>query len=166
MKEYKLSTSYYIFIVFFVAAGVLGLYAGFHMLIDNTDANGGEEGILLSVAFLILGTLYIIAGFTMLLQAIYYKGIGLKISKEGIGETLVFMNIFAFYFVMPVKFIPWDAVVKLGTEKGYIMADIDASKVTAGSISKILLKLAGYGFCMSFVKPKVTREDIDAFRMC
>ena len=87
--------------------------------------------------------------------------------KHGIGtQTIILLtNIFAFFFAMPVKFIPWDAVIAFDEEKGYMVAYLDTSKVEAGGFAKTLLKLGGYRFCGSFVNPVIKEEDIEEFRL-
>ncbi len=163
MKEYKLSLGYYIFIAIFGIFGALAVVLGFSMITDSNTAAAEDEGPLAWI-FIVVGTVWVISAMTMILQIFFYKKSGLKLSKEGISDTLVFMNILAFYFVMPVKFIPWDAINSISEEKGVLVAVVDTSKVDASGMAKLLLKLCGYQFCAMFVKPRVTREDINEYR--
>ena len=164
MKNFKLSSKFYLFIPFFAAVGFLAVHMGFSMLFDGLTMEEGGEGIVLPVAFAIAGVTYLIVAVTMILQLVFYKGSGLKMNEEGIHDTFVLTNIFAFFFAMPVKFIPWDAVIAFDEEKGYMVAYLDTSKVNAGGLAKSLLKLGGYRFCGPFVEPAVTEEDIKEFR--
>lgn len=164
MKEFKLSGVFYGFMAFFGVFGVLALNMGFSMLAENAGTTGGDEGILFPVLFILVSAVMILSTITMIMQVVFYKGKGLKLTEEGICDSFVCLTIFALYFFVPVRFIPWDAVKHITKENGYWNAEVDTSKVVAGGFAKALLKIAGFNFGMSFVKPKVKYEDIAAFK--
>ena len=159
MKNFKLNSKFYLFIVFFAVVGAVLIHMGFSLLLDDA----GGQGVVLPALFALVGASYLIVAMTLILQLVFYKGSGLKMDEEGIHETFVLANIFAFFFAMPVKFIPWDAVRAFDEEKGCMVAYLDTSKVEAGGFSKALLKLGGYRFCGSFVNPVVTEEELKEF---
>ena len=160
MKNFKLNSKFYLFIVFFAVVGIVAVHMGVTMLFDGETG----DGVVLPAVFALAGATYFIVAITMLVQLVLYKGIGLKLNDKGIYETFVLTNIFAFFFAMPVKFFPWDAVAAFDEEKGYLVAYLDTSKVEASGFAKTLLKLGGYRFCGSFVDPIITEEDIEEFR--
>lgn len=158
MKEFKLSVSFYVMMVFFAVAGLFAIKTGLTFILEPA-----ELGSLFGYLFALIGALWFISSLTMLLQIVSYKGTGLKMDKEGIHDTLIFGTVLAFYFCFPIKFIPWEAVKAVNTKKGITYALVDAYKVQASIAGKVLVKLFGYGFGGNFVKPRVTQEDIKKY---
>lgn len=164
-KEYKLNWRYWFFLILFSGVVILGasvvpnLFAG-----EITDENGEPLGPAFSI---IIGTLmtlvlctYLITVFTLLRQLVVRRGRGLKITDTGIEDTMVFVNVFALVFVLPVRCIPWEAIKYYDkTDKG-LYVRVNTKQVQAGFLARIILKILGYQFCQGFVKPDVTAEDI------
>lgn len=159
MKEIKLGTMFYVFIALFAVVGVGAIHMGLSLMVDDTD----DQGVIFSLLIILIAAGYVLSAVTMLMQVIFYKGIGLKLSEEGVSDTLVIVNVFAFFFVAPVRFIPWDALSEIKDEGRFVMALVDTSKVKANGFAKLLLKIFGYHFCIGYAKPRVTLEDIEAF---
>lgn len=112
MKEIKLGTMFYVFIAFFAVVGVGAIHMGLSLMVDDTD----DQGVIFSLLIILIAAGYVLSAVTMLMQVIFYKGIGLKLSEEGVSDTLVIVNVFAFFFVAPVRFIPWDALSEIEDE--------------------------------------------------
>ncbi|MBR4020848.1 MAG: hypothetical protein IKI99_06005 [Firmicutes bacterium] len=160
MNTYKLGMKFIVMMVFLAVVSVLAASVGISMV---KDAGPDGENRILGIAFLVVGVSYVWSTLMMLAQLLMYKGTGLQMSAEGIANSFVCVNLFAFMFVAPVGFIPWDAVGKISEERGFYHASVDTSKVEAGFMGKLLLKLAGFTFGSGMIKPAVKLEDIHRY---
>lgn len=157
MKTYKISVKFIVMTIFMAAVAILAVSTGLGMI--KEDGIGGENGPF-GVLFFVVGASYVWSAWMMLAQLIVDKGIGMRLTEEGIEQTFVCVNLLAFMFVAPISFIPWDAVGKISERQGFYSAPVETDKVKAGFMGKFLLKLAGFGFGSGMVKPAVDREDI------
>lgn len=167
MKNYKLNWRYWFFLILFLIILILGIRVEYLALTGQiVDENGEKLGFLWTFIPVAVITpillLYLTSFINMLKLFIRNKGCGLKISDEGIENTAVVLKLFAIVLVLPVKHIPWEAVIYYATEDiPYIR--VDTKQVQAGFFAKIILKILGYNFCYGFVKPAVSAEDIDCY---
>ena len=91
MKNFKLNSKFYLFIVFFAVVGVVAVHMGFTMLFDGETG----DGVVLPAVFALAGATYFIVAITMILQLVFYKGIGLKMNNEGINRFVqIFIPLF------------------------------------------------------------------------
>lgn len=157
MKTYKISVKFIVMTVFMIAIAVLAVSVGASMI--REDGIDGENGML-GVLFLVVGASYVWSAWMLLMQMIVDKGIGMRLTEEGIEQTFVCVNLLAFMFVAPVSFIPWSAIGEISERQGFYSAPVETDKVQAGFMGKFLLKLAGFGFGSGMVKPSVKREEI------
>lgn len=160
MKTYKLSGSYYGTVVFLMVLSVLFSKCGYMLLLDYAIGKEDSSILILAIPFILAGTAAFISVATMIMQIFFYKGIGIKLSEEGISDTLVYAGWMMFNIIIPVKFIPWDAILNVYWDSQYrcMAAEVDISKVKASKFGKFVLKHEGYYF--RDVKPKPTREEI------
>lgn len=167
MKEYKAGWRYYFFLIFFSLVSVLGARV-IWMLLSGEVMDGDEEmsrgmAIFLSVLIGLAFSTYIETAAVLLWQLIRFDGCALEITENGIENTLVYVNILAFMFVFPVKRIPWEAVKYADfDDEPYIR--VDTKQVRAGWFAKAILFVLGYHFCLPFVKPKVSCDDVRCYQ--
>ena len=167
MKEYKAGWRYYFFLIFFFLVSLMGIRV-IWMLLNGEVLNGDEEmsremAIFLSVMMGLAFSTYIETAVALIWQLVRFRGCCLQITASGVENTLVYVNILAFVLVLPVKRIPWEAVkyADLDDQTPYIR--VDPKQVEAGTLAKLLLKILGFQFALSFVKPQVTSEDVKPF---
>lgn len=163
MKEYKAGWRYYFFLTFFIGVVLLGMRVIFMLLAGRiSDENGQLTKTIsygLAIMIGIVLSTHVLTVFNLLKQIILHKGSVVTLSDYGIENTVVFINLFAFMIVVPVKIIPWEAVTYYDEDYNpYIRVDV--TEVECGGVAKLLLKVLGYHFCLSFVKPEVTSMDL------
>ena len=156
MKTYKISLGFIIMMMFLLGFGILAVVFGIQIVREGGVNSQNGIGLI----FLIVGSSYVWSGWMMLMQLIMDKGVGMRFTEEGIEQTFAIVNLFAFIFVAPIRFIPWDAVKEITSSKGIYRASVDLDKVEAGFMGKRLLHMAGFCFCNNMVKPSVERDDI------
>ena len=167
MKQYKATWRYYFFLIFFSLASLLGLRVLFMLFngqvkFDDNEAIDRFLVIITCTMIIIVLSTWISSCLRMLFQLIKHKKSLVTITPNGIENTLVFINLFAFVIVSPVKLIPWEAVKYYdGDENPYIR--INVNMVKAGWFAKLLLRVLGYHFCYSFVKPIVSSDDVEDY---
>ncbi len=167
MKKYIASWRYYFFLIFFSLASLLGLRVLFMLLngevkYEDNEALDKMLVIITSTVIIIVLSTWILSCLRMISQLIRNKKSLLTITPSGIENTLVFINLFAFIIVAPVKLIPWESVKYYdGDDAPYIRVNVNM--VTAGWFAKLLLRVLGYHFCYSFVKPAVSVDDVEDY---
>lgn len=166
MKKYKFNWRYWFFIVLFI--GILALGAKVILMTFNgevVDESGTviEPDFILVMMGLVLMS-YLITVISLLKIYIKNKGCGLIITDRGIENTVVFINLFAFVIVLPVKLIPWEAIKYYDKEEKSLYIRVHRKEIGAGFFAKLIISVLGYNFCKGFVKPDVTEEDIEKYR--
>lgn len=166
MKACKAGWRYYFFLIFFAAASVLGMKVIWMLLngevMDDSGDMSAAASVSLSILIGIAFSTYVETAVMMLWQVLRFDGCLLEINQNGIENTLVFVNILAIVLVVPVKRIPWEAVTYTDFDDDpYIR--VNTKKVRAGRLAKLLLMIMGYQFCLSFVKPKVTCDEVKCY---
>lgn len=167
MKEYKAGWRYYFFLIFFSLVSVLGSRV-IWMLLNGEVLDGDEEmsrgmAVFLTVMISLVLSTYIQTAATLLWQLLRFHGCALEITSVGVEHTLVYVNILAFVLVFPVRLIPWEAVRYADLEEDMPYIRVDIKRVEACKLAKLLLWIMGFQFCVSFVKPRVTCEDVKPF---
>ena len=171
MKTYKAAWRYYFFAILFTAVSLMGARVLYMLLTEGVsfgdDLTAGENrflSILLTVVLFFPLLSYLRAAWYLWRQLIKFKGAVITLTDAGIENTLVFTWLFAFVFIRPVKLIPWEAVKYYAPEDSHPYVRLRAKEVKAGWLARMILKLKGYGFLFSFVKPRVPAEDVDIYR--
>jgi len=152
MKTYKLSVKSIFLAVFFAAVSLLAISVGLQILKD------GDLEVLIGILFILAGLSYTDTALTIILQILKCNGNGLTISDKGIEHTFVIVNILAFMFAAPIRCIPWESITEW--KKGEMIISVDTSKIEAGVLAKLLIKLTGYYFCKGNLKNSVAVEDV------
>lgn len=166
MHRFKLNWKVYFFLSFFSLVIIIGARAVYMLLGGQVSygEDGEEIGKGLSVFMAVLVSLvlstYFITVLNLLKQIICFKRTALTITENGIENTLILLNLFAFVFVVPVKLIPWEAVKYFDSDNGIPYIRINIKEIEAGFLAKAVLFVLGYDFCFGFVKPHVCVEDV------
>ena len=171
MKTYKATWRYYFFAILFTAVTLLGARALYMLFAGQVsfgdDLTAGENKFLCIFAAVVLFfplMSYARSSYYLWRQLIKYKGAVITLTDRGIENTLVFTWLLALVFIRPVKLIPWEAVKFYDEDDGHPYVRLRTKKVQAGWTARLILRLWGYMFLPSFVKPKVSAEDVSAYQ--
>ena len=110
---------------------------------------------------LIVASSYLWSALVLLRQYLVHGGKAFTLTENGIENTLTFVIIFAFVFVLRVKCIPWDAVTYADAENIYIRAK--RKRIRAGFLAKTIVGVKGFLFCHGFCKRKLTRDEFETY---
>lgn len=165
MKTYKLNTKYLICMIALLLILILVGRVTWSWLNGGiTMEDGTNPGIGLDVAMsiaLVISLSWLWSAIVMLRQLVTHRGSAYTVTEECIENTLTFVILFAFIFVLPVKKIPWDVITYADDEDCYIRAR--RKDIEAGFLAKTIVAVKGYSFCNGFIKPKMTREEFDKY---
>ena len=171
MKTYKAAWRYYFFAILFTAVSLMGARALYMLFAGQVsfgdDLTAGENKFLCIFAAVVLFfplLSYLRSAWYLWRQLIRFKSAVITLTDRGIENTLVFTWLFAFVFIRPVKLIPWEAVKYYAPEDGHPYVRLRAKEVKAGWLARLILRLKGYIFLVSFVKPRVLSEDVEIYR--
>ena len=171
MKTYKAAWRYYFFAILFTAVSLMGARALYMLFAGQVsfgdDLTAGENKFLCIFAAVVLFfplLSYLRSALCLWIQILRYKSAVITLTDRGIENTLVFTWLFAFVFIRPVKLIPWEEVKYCDTENSHPYVRLRVKKVKAGWLARLILRLKGYIFLVSFVKPRVLSEDVEIYR--
>lgn len=167
MKTYKAAWRYYFFAILFTAVSLMGARVLYMLLTEGVsfgdDLTAGENrflSILLTVVLFFPLLSYLRSAWYLWRQLIKFKGAVITLTDAGIENTLVFTWLFAFVFIRPVKLIPWEAVKYSDEESGRPYIRVRVKETQARWLARLILRIQGFIFLYSFVKPRVDLEDI------
>lgn len=168
MQSHRLNWNIYIILAILIAFIVLLVY-DHPMLLGGTvtDENGeslGDMGILLATAIGITGLSYVFSAVSILYQLFFRGGKAFEITPDGIENTFVYANVFAFMFFRRVRLIPWSAVIAIESENEGFTLRVSKEEVKAGFVAKALLRLLGYSFAKGFISPELSKEEEEIIR--
>lgn len=131
---------------------------------EIVDAQEPGTAVALDVMMpiaLVITSSWLWAAVVLLRQYLVHGGRAFTLTDAGIENTLTFVILFSFVFVLPVKCIPWEAVTYADPEEIYIRAR--RKDIRAGFWAKTIVAVKGYSFCQGFCKPKMTRQEFEAY---
>lgn len=170
MKTYKATWRYYFFAILFTAVTLLGARALYMLFAGQVsfgdDLTVGENKFLCIFAAVVLFLplmSYARSSYYLWRQLIQYKGAVITLTDRGIENTLVFTWLFAFVFIRPVKLIPWESVKYYDEDDGHPYVRLHTKEVRARWLARLILRMWGFLFLHSFVKPHVSAEDVSAY---
>ena len=170
-KTYTAGWRYYFFLILFTATSLVGVRAVYLLWTGQVsfgdDLTAGENRFLcICAAVLLIFPLlsYARSSYYLWRQLIRYRAAVITMTDMGIENTLVFTWLFAFVFIRPVKLIPWETVKYYDESDGHPYVRLRTKEVRAGWTAWLILRLWGYMFLHSFVKPKVSAEDVSAYQ--
>ncbi len=163
--KFKLNWRFWFFTVLFGSIQPLGYYFLWSVSTQGLNDESGKEDsgvtlfVLCAVAICLLS--YLITVINLLSVWVKNKGYGLSITDKGIENTFIVCNFLALFIVVPVKLMPWDAVIQVHNEDdGLFYVRVDKHKVKTSFLGQALIGISGYHFCQGFVKPQVAWEDV------
>ena len=167
MKTYKAAWRYYFFAILFTVVSLMGARALYMLFAGQVsfgdDLTAGENKFLCIFAAVVLFfplLSYLRSALCLWIQILRYKSAVITLTDAGIENTLVFTWLFAFVFIRPVKLIPWEAVKYSDEESGRPYIRVRVKETQARWLARLILRIQGFIFLYSFVKPRVDLEDI------
>lgn len=85
----------------------------------------------------------------------------MTLTDRGIEDTLVVFNLFAFWTVLRVRLIPWEAVRSVEDAEGVLSLQLDVRRLPPGSTGWLATLLLRLGFPMSYAK--ITKAELEQF---
>ena len=167
-QEHKLGWRFWFFYILLFGTLLLGLRA-ISMLLTGQVSLEDEPmppafAWIMSILFAIPLSSYLYSVVVMTKQLIRHQATALTITEQGIENTLTFVYLFAFVFVIPVKLIPWNSVKYWDGEETPHYIRVKVSCIHAPMLAKLILWIRGYMFCHSFCNPAVTCEEIARYK--
>ena len=144
----KLNKGYWLFFAFLLAVACAAIWFAVELLGGSVMAENGpmekEQSLLLGIGVLLIALSWIWSAWVMLSFCV--KGVAFVMDENGISQTFVGFGFLAFIVMLPVKQIPWDAVVAVTKdENGSLKLKLQTGKVKAPFLAKLILKM-GYSF--------------------
>ena len=165
MIEKKFNWKIWFFIVLFGVVLLLMTRVIYMIITDQVvDENGQPlprilEWILCGM-FALVGSTYAVTFITLVKQVVAHQNVAFTVDRTGIHNTLVFVYLFAFVIVVPVKLIPWSAVHYVDRKDDGIYIRVKRKQVTASGIGRLIIGILGYHFCYSFTKGPLSETEI------
>ena len=161
----KCSKKFYVLFAIFAVVTLLLTFALIRtgkmeiLLEDGTPMGAGAKLLLTTLLFAVIFTWLV-----SLLTLIKLGGTAFIIDKDGIHATVSGGILFAFILFVPVRRIPFDAILSLSEENGILSAKLDKSKLETPAIFRPFLR-SEYHFLSGFTTAKVgqIREAIARF---
>lgn len=160
MITYKLNVKFLIFLIILILVLIMVGRVTYMWINDETTDEGDALEIMMPL-ILLISLSWLWSVIVMLRQYIVHKGRAFTLTEAGIENTLIVTIVFALIFVLPVKWIPWEAVTYSDGEEKYIR--VKRKYIRAGFLAKTFVALLGYQFCLGFTKPKMTRQDYETW---
>ena len=135
-------------LVLFAWYGIYFLNANEILMEDNTPMDSGTKGIFTALMS-VVAVSWTMSFFALLRQIV--AGIAFCMDNDGIHTTATAVMILAFIFVVPIKTIPYDAIVQVNEDNGILSVKIDKSKISALPILKLFVRKE-YRFFSGFTK--------------
>jgi len=169
MQKHKLGWRFWFFYIFLLGILLLGIRA-ISMLVAGQVTLEDEPmspvfAWVMSMMLSIPLSSYLYSVITMTKQLIGHQKTALTITEEGIENTLTFVYLLAFVFVVPVKCIPWCSVTYWDDEDKHPYIRVKVGQIHASPLAKLILWVRGYMFCHSFCTPAVTCEEIAKYKV-
>lgn len=165
MKTYKFGKGLWFLIALLAGTTVLAAF-GIPMLfrgeVSYADGPMGNDAIILGCVLTAVALTYVISLISVLRHFIAHKGTAMVLTDAGIENSIVVVNLLAFFFVFSVKLVPWKAVTCLEWNDKMLHMKVDAGQIKASPIAKLFIRLFGFP-CGSMAKPAVTAEDLEPY---
>ena len=115
---------------------------------DNRAMDSGIKA-LFTVLTRLVGFSWTMSLFTLVRQI--FAGFAFCMDNDGIHTTATAVMVLAFIFVVPVKTIPYDAIVKVYEDNGILSIKLDKSKIAISPILRMFVRKE-YHFFSGFTK--------------
>lgn len=139
----KLNAKFYVVTVLFSGIVVLGWYGIWFLnsnviLMENESPMTGETKMLFTLFMAAAVLSWSVSLVSMLRQILF--GCAFKMDESGIHTTSTVMIFLAFILVIPIKTIPYDAIVGIKKENNVIILHIDKARVTGCSFLRLFIR--------------------------
>ena len=134
-------------LVLFVWYGIYFLNAN-EILMDNNPMDSETKSIFTALIS-IVAVSWTMSLFSLIHQII--SGIAFCMDDDGIHTTATAVMVLAFIFVVPIKTIPYDAIVQIYEDNCILSIKLDKSKISTLPILKLFVKNE-YRFFSGFTK--------------
>ena len=156
MFKAKLNFKFYIVALVLLGVVLLGWYGIYFLQTQEILMENGEPmESTTKVVFTVLGTLIVLSwtfSFLMvLIQA--FRGYGFYMDEDGIHNTATVLVFLSFIFVIPIKEIPYSAIIKTLKVRGIVTLVLDKSKLRMSSFLNMFAQQE-YHFFHTFTKAK------------
>ncbi len=150
-------------VLFTLFAGIIAY--GIVFLLTNTILMDDEPMPFgLKLIFAVLFSVVEIGILNMVIRLwvrIFGKKGAMTLTSRGIEDTFMIFTVFAFWTVLPIRCIPWEAISEFGKEENMLL--VDASKLSsenAGFFARIMLRFGGFSARVG----KITEQEIFELR--
>ena len=139
-------------LVLFICYGIYFLNTNEILMEDNSAMDSGTKA-LFTVFMSLVGFSWTMSLFTLVRQII--AGIAFYMDNDGIHTTATAVMVLAFIFVVPVKTIPYDAIVQVSEDNGILSIKLDKSKIAVLPILRLFVRKE-YHFFSGFTKENLS----------
>ena len=165
MIEKKMNNKVLVIMIFLALVIILGVIAIYNLLftgIEDSEGNllANDQVIGLTALISLVLLTYLLTIITFLNQMIFKKKLAYRIDQNGIYNTYIGVYFLAFVIVVPVDYIPWEAVELIDDDNEVLIAKIDGNKVKTSFMGKILFSCLKYKFCPLTTKERLTEEEV------
>lgn len=157
-----------IYFLMLIFGGVIPL-ACYAVYMLSTGQIKGEDGEALSfqtfavidfiIVFVCLS--YVFSFISILIQTLKFRNTAFIADENGVHNTIVVYNFLAFFFALPVEFIPWSAVSSISEAGGFFNISVNASEIKSSFIGKRIIKSVGYNFCRYYTADNLSQDEKD-----
>lgn len=160
MFKAKLNFKFYLVALVFLGVVVLGWYGIYFLQTHEILMENGEPmESTTRIVFLVLGLLIVLSWtfsfLIVLIQAL--RGYGFYMDEDGIHNTVTAIVFLSFIFVVPIKEIPYFAIIKTVENRGVVTLVLDKSKLRMSSFLNMFAQQE-YHFFHTFITAK--QEDV------
>ena len=160
MFKAKLNFKFYIVALILLGIVALGWYGIYFLqtheiLMENGEPMEATTRMVFLVLVLLIVLSWSFSFLTVLFQAL--RGYGFYMDEDGIHNTATAIVFLAFIFVVPIKEIPYSAIIKTVENRGVVTLVLDKSKLRMSSFLNMFAQQE-YHFFHTFTKVKT--EDV------
>ena len=159
MFKAKLNFKFYLVALFLLAFTALGWYGIYFLQTQEILMENGEPMEMTTrIVFTVLGTLVVsswsFSSLVLFVQAV--RGYGFYMDEDGIHNTVTALAFLAFVFVVPIKEIPYSAVIKTVEQRRFVTLILDKSKLRMSSFLNMFAQQE-YHFFHTFIREKTEK---------
>ena len=135
-------------LVAFVWYGIYFLNTNEILMEDNTPMSAGTKAV-----FTVFMSMIALSWTLLVLIRQMVIGLAFCIDKSGICTTATASLVLAFIFIVPIRRIPYDAIIQVSEKDGGLMVELNKSKIEASPVFKFFARNE-FHFFLGFTKEK------------
>lgn len=148
--KFYIVSAIFLCLVLFVWYGICFLSTNEILMEDNVPMDAGTKTIF-TVLMSLVGFSWTISLFTLIRQMV--SGIAFCMNDDGIHTTATAFIFLAFIFIIPVKTIPYSAIVQISKNNGVLSIKLDKSNIAVLPVLRLFVRKE-YHFFSGFTKEK------------